>query len=291
MSLPNRPPTVTSATPLRNNSSGRQYQQLIQQLNTVIRRLDNLEEAQMRPLTTPVARRNRVRDREGYNSQLRYHFKLAYERAVGRWDLDKSMKSSENIAVLNKIKAIALQMDPVKRYMASNTDPNAYSGTLEQTAEMVIRHQFDNLRKSANKQKMAAEERRRLSDKRKQIERKNRKLANRNAAFERLDDQLPIELDDGVMLERGECLPLLNREVMSDEEDGQMVGEGVASSFVVKRPRWRSDKANRLFSYLDDLHRNNSSQYHQRRDRSVEVVDVDVSDELRRRLPSWAVEE
>ncbi|CAO3613475.1 unnamed protein product [Mucor hiemalis] len=323
MSSPNRPPTVTSAAnsgrgtpqPLRNGS-GQQYRLVIQQLNNLAQRLDTLEETHMRPPITPAVR-PRLRDRTGYNSQLKYHFKLAYHRAVGTWDFTKSMKSDENILVLNEVKAIALQMPIINRIMAGTIDPDSYNNEwLEQTVEGVIRNQFDNLRKAEKKRALPAEVKSRKAVERRMIERKNRvseinrklftfdkrdgsndifivlqKLKHRREAFERLNDQLPIELDDGVTLERGECLPLLIKEVMSDEEDGEMFREGVASSFVVKRPRWRSDKVNRLFNYLDDLHRDGSTQFHQQRDRSVEVVAVDVSDELRRRLPSWAVEE
>lgn len=68
--------------------------------------------------------------------------------------------------------------------------------------------------------------------------------------FERFPEDVPIVLNDEVTLDRTECLPLLAKEVMSDEDDDEMASETVARTIKVKVPRWRSEKVNTVITSI-----------------------------------------
>lgn len=74
-------------------------------------------------------------------------------------------------------------------------------------------------------------------------------MRNRKETFERLADYLPIVIEASpvISLVKEECSPLLSKEVMSEEEDDEMVRDTrVAMSFKVKRPKWRSEMVSTL---------------------------------------------
>lgn len=196
-----------------------------------------------------------------------------------------------NKALYEEIMQLALRMDFVKDNLGDPMRPGVFkSDTHKKRAKNIVRNQFKAKQDNLKKQGFSEERRSRTSLGQKMNARKNRKLERRVKEFNRLPEGFPIALDDGDRVTKAECTPLLVKEAMSDEEDLEMVRGNVAKTLKVKRPSWRSNKANKLFEHLDDLHVSRRRQYCQEKERAaVEEVEVELPAALRRSFPPWAV--
>ncbi|CAO3613480.1 unnamed protein product [Mucor hiemalis] len=287
------PPTVQStagSTRITPRTTGRQSDNA--RLVELERRVGAIEDNALAPTIRQVP--TGLRTMQEYNRSLKDHLTEAYEKTGETWDLNSSLKdNSTNERILGKIKDIFLQMDFARFTMGDSMVSGTFkSSNHKKVVEKVVRNQLAHLKRTEKAKSLPAERKARMALKKKMNERKLRKLRFRQQEFGRLNDQLPVVISGEEPLSHEECAPLLVKEAMSDEEDDEMVRGTVAKTFKVKRPNWRSERVNKLFQHLDDLHVGRITQHYQQKERSgVEVVAVELSAELRRSLPAWAIRE
>ncbi|CAO3657044.1 unnamed protein product [Mucor hiemalis] len=294
----NAPPTVQATSSTRRATPAtpatprpRRSEQTVEstRLADLERRVAQIEQS---TLVSNAQVPSNLRDFPEYNSFLQIYLKEAYNALGEEWDLDGSLqKNATNKRILQRIKERALA-NPFFRESMGLLNTGGMSRNQDKVVTRIIRNQLNHLKRVLKERDLPEEKKTKVNLDKKMNQRKKRKLENRKKEFGRMDDQLHVVLSGEEPLPKEECALLLVKEAMSDEEDDELVRDTVAMTFLVKRPKWRSEKVNKLFQHLDDLHVRNIRQHYQQKERSaVEEVEVELSAELRRILPSWAIKE
>ncbi|KAI8326899.1 hypothetical protein BD560DRAFT_494631 [Blakeslea trispora] len=253
-------------------------------IDDLLERIAFLESAFGRSGTSSANGDATRRPLSGRNPVLLKAVKNALETAkrIGvEFALDHSLKKSgRNQPVFRAILQNAItEMKAVAGY----SEHDELSKEVIKCLEEKIRNQFNVSRANEKRGVSSLASREQTSLKERKRKRVDRKLMARRACFAK--DSVSLSRDIGSI---EECNAVLERAYISDEED-EADGE-FGELFRVLVPSWRSDKLNSFFSRLDDADRR-SKKKHVRATRRRRNVEAALSEELRRPLPRWALNE
>ncbi|KAL0582132.1 hypothetical protein ABG067_008146, partial [Albugo candida] len=167
--------------------------------------------------------------------------RYAYYNTVARtnkWDMEKSLKQDENLETFNLLVTTVLQdNDAQRKYLKANgapdpNNPNYQSVSLRKELDSRIRSFFEGHQRKYKKEKEDKErtEQERLLKKQhdRKFARKNEKYQRHQTAFNYLFDTTDAAILEDVTRRFGtkeECLPLLDKAYLSEEEDDEMIGD------------------------------------------------------------------
>ncbi|KAL0582282.1 hypothetical protein ABG067_007864 [Albugo candida] len=230
--------------PSVNNITSQQQAMLADVTKTYDAKFATVDETLQEILRELRVRRHMDPTNTHRNAGLAKVLRETYESSGEVWDLKISMLKGDNKRIFEKVEQLAFDTPYFKKYMVDPIQQTKYKAGLKKNAHQVIRNHFEYLQRVEREKKLSEEvkEQKRLN--KAYYRRLHTKFKRRFRAFKEFESRAITGFGT-----KEECDAVMDKSLMSDEEDDVVMDGEHCSSFVVLKPLWRSEQVRKYLIF------------------------------------------